>query len=39
MTKKWAKYKDEILKLYLEQSKPLHQVRTIMVEKYGFDAS
>ncbi|KUI53146.1 hypothetical protein VP1G_00490 [Cytospora mali] len=39
MTKEWTKYKDTILSLYKDQSKTLDEVRRIMRENYGFEAS
>ncbi|ROW08276.1 hypothetical protein VMCG_03152 [Cytospora schulzeri] len=39
MTKEWPKYKDTILSLYKDQSKTLHEVRQIMRDDHGFEAS
>ncbi|KAI3398992.1 hypothetical protein diail_8019 [Diaporthe ilicicola] len=39
MTKEWLKYRTTILGLYKDQSKTLDEVRRIMREEYGFDAS
>ncbi|KAK7716152.1 hypothetical protein SLS64_003304 [Diaporthe eres] len=39
MTKEWLKYRTTILGLYKDQSKTLDEVRRIMKEEYGFEAS
>ncbi|KKY33548.1 hypothetical protein UCDDA912_g06449 [Diaporthe ampelina] len=39
MTKEWLKYRVTILGLYKDQSKTLDEVRRIMKDEYGFDAS
>lgn len=39
MTKKWDEHKAVIVSLYLEQSKPLHEVQRIMEEEHNFKAS
>lgn len=39
MTKEWLKYRPTILGLYKDQSKTLDEVRRIMKEQYGFEAS
>ncbi|KAG8170139.1 hypothetical protein KVR01_000884 [Diaporthe batatas] len=39
MTKEWLRYRSTILGLYKDQSKTLDEVRRIMKEEYGFEAS
>ncbi|KAL1867274.1 hypothetical protein Daus18300_006393 [Diaporthe australafricana] len=39
MTKEWLKHRTTILGLYKDQSKTLDEVRRIMREEYGFEAS
>lgn len=39
MTKEWTKHKEVILRIYKDQSKTLEEVRRIMREEYGFEAS
>ncbi len=39
MTKTWGPHKHIIIELYKQQNKTLHEVRKIMEETYGFDAS
>ena len=39
MTKKWDKYRTQIIQLYKEQNRPLHEVKEIMENEYGFLAS
>lgn len=39
MTKEWTKYKDTILSLYKDQSKTLDEVRRVMRDDHGFEAS
>lgn len=39
MTKDWAKHRETILALYKGQSRTLDDVRRIMKETYGFEAS
>lgn len=39
MTKKWAKHRQRIVSLYLDENKPLHEVREIMIRQQNFHAS
>lgn len=39
MTKRWDEHKPTIISLYKEQHKPLNEVRKIMAEQHGFQAS
>ncbi|TLS23988.1 hypothetical protein PpBr36_08093 [Pyricularia pennisetigena] len=39
MTKKWAKHRQRIISLYLDDNKPLHEVQSIMREQQNFTAS
>jgi hypothetical protein len=39
MTKNWRQIQPEIKQLYLSEGRPLREVRALMKEKYGFDAS
>lgn len=39
MTKEWTKHRETILVLYKGQGKTLHEVRRIMRDEYGFEAS
>jgi hypothetical protein len=39
MGKQWAENKDNIVRLYKVENKTLNQVREIMKEQYGFEAS
>ncbi|OIW25194.1 hypothetical protein CONLIGDRAFT_84464 [Coniochaeta ligniaria NRRL 30616] len=39
MTKKWEEHKATIISFYKEQHKPLHEVKRLMEEQYGFEAS
>ncbi|KAL2256857.1 hypothetical protein VTK26DRAFT_1022 [Humicola hyalothermophila] len=39
MTKQWDKYREVIIAEYKDQNRPLHEVRRMMMEKYGFRAS
>ncbi|POS76221.1 hypothetical protein DHEL01_v205386 [Diaporthe helianthi] len=39
MTKEWLRYRSTILGLYKDQSKTLDEVRRIMKDEYGFEAS
>lgn len=39
MTKEWLKHRATILGLYKDQSKTLDEVRRIMKDEHGFEAS
>jgi len=39
MTKKWDEHKATIISFYKEQHKPLHEVKRLMIEQHGFEAS
>ncbi|KAI6576969.1 hypothetical protein MCOR06_010985 [Pyricularia oryzae] len=39
MTKKWAKHRQRITSLYLDDNKPLHEVQSIMKDQQKFTAS
>jgi len=39
MTKKWDSHKTSIISLYKAQNKSLNEVKQIMKDHYGFDAS
>jgi hypothetical protein len=39
MTKRWDEHRATIISLYKEQHKPLHEVKRLMAEQYGFVAS
>jgi len=39
MTKKWDRYKPQIISLYKVQNRPLREVKRIMEKDYGFSAS
>jgi hypothetical protein len=39
MTKQWEKYRDIIIAEYKGKNKPLHKVKQVMEQRYGFRAS
>ncbi|KAK4150886.1 hypothetical protein C8A00DRAFT_17643 [Chaetomidium leptoderma] len=39
MTKQWEKYRETIIAEYKDLNKPLHEVRRVMMQRYGFRAS
>ena len=39
MTKQWKQYRDIIIREYIDENKPLHEVQQVMERIHGFKAS